>query len=200
MSTATKIEWTRSCGPVETPDGEGDASGGGRGRRGEADADALCQAVVALSGDLVVPERGERHFGDEQAGGVAGIREPGVLCHEGREGVHHCGTGAQEVVEPGEKAGVLFDGAVGQPCLPGGVRDGLDREERVALADAGQDVAEADRGSGGDAGGQAQDALFPAAARELAGVEGGDRCVPVDGGCRDAVAAGDGGGEPCPNV
>lgn len=35
-------------------------AGGGRGRLGERDANALCQAVVALSGDLVVPERGER--------------------------------------------------------------------------------------------------------------------------------------------
>jgi hypothetical protein len=42
----------------------------------------------------------------------------------------------------------------------GGAGDGLDGQGRAALVDAGQGVAEADRGSGGDAGRQAQDAAL----------------------------------------
>jgi hypothetical protein len=57
--------------------------------------------------------------------------------------------------------------AAGQPGLPGGAGDGLDGQGRVALVDAGQGVAEADRSSGGDAGRQARDAALAVAARQF---------------------------------
>src|SRR5208282_3747927 len=63
-------------------------------------------------------------------------------------------------------------------CKPGGMGDGADDEARVAAVDAGQGVAEADRGSAGEAGGQEEHAPFPAAGRQFAGVQGGDGCFP----------------------
>jgi hypothetical protein len=59
-------------------------------------------------------------------------------------------------------------------CESGGMRDSADDEARVATVDARQGVAEVDRGSAGDAGGQKERPSFSSAGRELADVQGGD--------------------------
>ena len=57
-----------------------------------------------------------------------------------------------------------------------GVPDGCDHQLQVAVIEAGDGVAEGDGGSVGDAGGELEDAPFPAGQ----GLPGGDRGVPVD--------------------
>jgi hypothetical protein len=66
------------------------------------------------------------------------------------------------------------------------VSDGLDHEDGVAPVDSGQGVAEADGGSGGDAGSQFEHVPFPAAAVQQAVVESRDRGLPVDRAIRMA--------------
>jgi integrase len=71
----------------------------------------------------------------------------------------------------------------------GGMGDSTDDEARVGAVDAGQGVAEADRGPSGDAGGEEEDPALAAAGRELAGAQGGDGGFPVSAGEQgDAVA------------
>src|SRR5260370_24054093 len=92
--------------------------------------------------------------------------------------------------------------SVSRMLMSGRVRDGLDHEAGVALVDAGQGVVKADRDSSGDAGGQEEHAPFPAAGRQLAGVEGGDRGFPVGAGHQGGAAADAGadGDEPAGEV
>jgi hypothetical protein len=69
-----------------------------------------------------------------------------------------------------------------------------DDKAGVAAVDAGQGVAETDRDSAGDAGGQEQHPPFRAACWQLAGAQGGDGGIPVGGGEHgDAVAEAGGG-------
>lgn len=57
--------------------------------------------------------------------------------------------------------------------------DGLDHEDGVAPVDSGQSLAEADGGSGGDAGSEFEHVPFPAAAGQQDVVESRDRGLPV---------------------
>jgi hypothetical protein len=66
--------------------------------------------------------------------------------------------------------------------VSGSVGDGADDEARVAAVDAGENVVEADRDPAGDAGSDKKHPPFPAAGRQLAGVQSGDGCLPAGGG------------------
>jgi len=68
------------------------------------------------------------------------------------------------------------------------VDEGADRKREISVVEAGEDVAEIGRQSGGQAGCEAQDPPFPAGAGQGAGVEGGGGGCPVDRGVRGAVA------------
>ena len=60
-----------------------------------------------------------------------------------------------------------------------GVPDGCDQEFQVPVVQAGNGLAEGDERAVGDAGGEGEDALFPAADGDLPVMEGGERRVPV---------------------
>src|SRR5258707_5759129 len=94
-------------------------------------------------------------------------------------------------------------GVAGQACggdgvlagvLSCGVADGCDQELQVPVVQAGNGLAEGDEGAVGDAGGEGEDALFPAAEGDLPVMEGGERRVPVDPGHQGGAVADAGGG------
>ena len=58
------------------------------------------------------------------------------------------------------------------------VTDGGDQESEVPVVEAGDRVAEVNGGSGGDAGGEPEDASLAAAGRKVSRVQGGDRGFP----------------------
>ncbi len=69
------------------------------------------------------------------------------------------------------------------------MHEGADRKREISVVEAGEDVAEIGRQSGGQAGCEAEDPPFPAGAGQGAGVEGGGGGCPVDCGVRGPVAA-----------
>src|SRR5580692_1123163 len=86
-------------------------------------------------------------------------------------------------------------------AVSGGVPDGGGDEREVALVEAGDGIAEADRGPGGEARGDAEDGSLAAAGRELPVVEGAGGGLPVDPGRERAAAGARGGpGEPAGEV
>jgi hypothetical protein len=64
----------------------------------------------------------------------------------------------------------------------GGMEDRLNQDVNVAAVDPGDGVAEAHGNVAGEAGSEPENALLAAGAGKLAGVERGDRGLPVDGG------------------
>jgi hypothetical protein len=68
------------------------------------------------------------------------------------------------------------------------VQDRGDQSLDVAVIEAGDGVAQVDRDAAGEAGRQLEDTPFPAGAGQLAGMQGGGRGVPVDGGHRGPAA------------
>jgi hypothetical protein len=74
--------------------------------------------------------------------------------------------------------------------LSGGVPDGGDHEFRVPVVEAGEGVAQADAGAGGEAGGDLEDAPFAPGDGQLPVAPGGVHGLPVDLGHRGVVADG----------
>src|SRR5712691_515302 len=75
------------------------------------------------------------------------------------------------------------------PLLPVRVQDGRGQEICVPAVDAGQGFAEADGDPVGEAGGETEHVAFAASAGQAAGVQGGDRGRPVDGGHQGGAVA-----------
>src|SRR5580700_8875034 len=86
------------------------------------------------------------------------------------------------------------DGLLAAGVLSCGVADGCDQEFQVPVVQAGNGLAEGDEGTVGDAGGEGEDALFPAAEGDLPVMQGGERRVPVDPGQQGGAVADAGAG------
>ena len=78
--------------------------------------------------------------------------------------------------------------------LSGGVADGCGQEFEVPVVQAGDGVTQRDGKAFGDAGGELEDALFPAAEGDLPVMEGAERGVPVDPGHQGGAVADAGAG------
>src|SRR5712675_2985168 len=89
--------------------------------------------------------------------------------------------------------GVACQACGGDGLLAGvlscGVADGCDQEFQVPVVQAGNGLAEGDERAAGDAGGEGEDALFPAAEGDLPVMEGAERGVPVDPGHQGGAVA-----------